>query len=487
MKRGLSNSHRLWEAGERLGSQRTMCRAVLVGRCSDPENLWVTELEDKDGRPFCAHGRKSACGSRLCPGCLKLLQRRAQQRLVEARDAFFKDRPREPGLFERFATLTSPTMQGMSLEDTQNLYNRATELLFDRRFWTSRVDAGAKHVEFTVNVRGYHTHVHLLVYGRYMERNKGEEEKSRAWRINRAERLAQRNLRIVKDDLPPLGNLQAEWTACLTEAAREFGREIEWGAPESHAGWYSRLPDSSGEVVEVQPTPAQSANVDIRFVREKGRPAKSEIGLHSALKELTKYITKASSFEQVSDEQLVEIAEVRRWPRSFELLGQLRRCKKSAAVEPLPVLHIKASETWEDFCRRVECSHADPASYVIAWDALNSTNQLYVATRDASALLDTDCVNRSEATESPPQRLWLKPRAPSLMELGERMDFNSWLTVVSVRLANTRRVRKRQLAKQYPTARFVCLDGSEFGAERSRPSAESAITAEGQNTLRLAA
>jgi len=80
--------------------------------------------------------------------------------------------------------------------------------LMDRLFWTSRVDAGAKHVEFTTSARGYHTHVHFLLYGRYIERDSSEEEKSREWRKRRVERLAAQQLRIVKDDLPPLGNLQ---------------------------------------------------------------------------------------------------------------------------------------------------------------------------------------------------------------------------------------------------------------------------------------
>ena len=38
-----------------------------------------------------------------------------------------------------------------------------------------------------------------------------------------AQKLAQQGMRIVKDDLPPLGNLKDEWTACLSEAARQFG------------------------------------------------------------------------------------------------------------------------------------------------------------------------------------------------------------------------------------------------------------------------
>lgn len=468
-----------------------MRRAVLVGRCSDPDNVFVAEIEDKEGRPFSAIGHKSACGSRLCRSCLKLLQRRSQRRLVDVRDEFWKQNVREPGKFERFVTLTGPTLQGMSLEDTNKLYNLAFEKLNDRVFWSSRVDAGAKHVEFTVNPRGYHTHIHLLIYGRYMERDAGEESRSKEWRARRRHKLAQQGMRIVKDDLPPIGNLQAEWTSCLTEAARTFGREIEWNASPSYEGWYSSLRDAEGETIESQPTSAPAANVHICLVREKGRPSDGEIGFHSAVKELTKYLTKASSWSEVSDDQLVEIAEVRRWPRCFDFLGKWRGIKKPTVDVVRPVLHPNSGETWEEFCKRVVRADADPSSYVIAWDGLNASHSLYAASSGLDASLDTDFVYRSdceEATESPPRKLWLKDRAPSLMEIGESMSLESWLTVVSIRLANTRRVRKRQLARKYPDAHFVCLDGSEFGVlGRSQISSESAMTVANASTLLMAA
>lgn len=406
------------------------------------------------------------------------------------RDEFWRQNVREPDKFERFVTLTGPTFQGMSLEATNKLYNLAFEKLSDRVFWSSRVDAGAKHVEFTVNPRGYHTHIHLLTYGRYMERDAVEEARSREWRARRRDKLAQQSMRIVKDDLPPLGNLQAEWTSCLTEAALAFGREIEWSASPSYEGWYSSLPDAEGETIELQPTPAPAANVHICFVREKGRPSDGEIGLPSAVKELTKYLTKASSWSEVSDDQLVEIAEVRRWPRCFELLGAWRGIKKPSLVVQRPVVILKPGETWEEFCKRVVRAHADPSSYVIAWDSLNASHSLYAAGTEADASLDTDFIKRSgcdEATESPPRKLWLKAREPSLMEIGEGMSFKSWLTLVSIRLANTRRVRRRQLAKKYPAAHFFCLDGSEFGGlGRSAASAEPTMPA-AKESFRLAA
>jgi hypothetical protein len=391
---------------------------------------------------------------------------------VVARDFFWQHSQREPGMFERFVTLTGPTLQGVSLEDSNRIYNRAFQLLADGAFWSSRVVAGAKHVEFTTNPHGYHTHIHLLIYSSYIERDEKQESASRQHRAERAATQEARGLRLVTS-LPALGNLQDEWTRSITQAACEFGREIEWSASAVHEGWYSCL-SSDGDVVEVQPTTAAKANVDIRFVREKGRPSDNEIGLTSAVKELTKYITKAGSWSEVSDEQLVEIAEVQRWPRCFELLGAWRRTKRDV-VNELPaqvVLRIGLGETWEDFCRRVARENGHPDSYVlawdtmIAWDARSDAGTLYAALGGGIASLDTDSVFRSdsEASESPPSRkMFKRPPAPSLMELGERMNFDEWLKLVSIRLAHGRRARARLLAKKYPNTRFHCLDGSAFG------------------------
>ncbi|MEK6281586.1 MAG: protein rep [Acidobacteriota bacterium] len=439
----------------------------------------MADIADAEGRAFSAFGRKTSCYSRMCPHCIKDLQRKAQRRLIAARNDFWKDNQREPGKFERFVTLTGPTLQGVALEESNEIYNRAFALLADSSFWSSRVEAGAKHVEFTINPHGYHTHIHLLVYGSYIERDAEQEAKSRQWRSERAAKREASNLRIV-GSLPSLGNLQDQWTRCITQAVREFGREIEWDAAAINQGWYSRFPLIEGELVEVQPTTAAGANVDVRMVREKGRPSDEEIGLPSAVKELTKYITKASSWSEVSDEQLVAIAEVKRWPRCFELLGEWRRTKAPVSVTELPaqvVLHIRLGETWEDFCKRVTRENGHPHSYVIAWDqiavwdARSDVGTLYAASGGDTASLDTDFLSPTSLDPSespPPEKVFIRPRSPSLMELGERMNFDEWLKLVSIRVAEGRRARARLLAKKYPETRFYCLDGSQFGGAIGR-------------------
>src|SRR6185295_643164 len=96
------------------------------------------------------------------------------------------------------------------------------------------------------------------------------------------------------------------------------------------------------------------------------------------------------------------------------------------------------------FCERVARQGGHPSSYVLAWDALNASGTMYVASGGGFASLDTDFVFRSEPEPEespPPKKLLLRPRAQSLMELGEVMAFDEWLRIVSIRLASARRVR----------------------------------------------
>ena len=516
----MSIARRLLEVGEAQGSERARRRAILVGRCSDPENIWIAErLQDETGDDFDAYGVKWSCCSMLCPHCMKRIQARAYKQIVGARERFWKLYAAEIGKRERFVTLTGPTLQDFTEDESEKVYNRAFELLSYRPFYSSRVDAGAKHVEFTYSRGGFHTHIHLLLYGRYIERDAHQEQASRAWREQRRReqkrKLAERGMRVVKDELPPLGNLQDTWTECFERAAAEAGRVIEWDVPhhptlnydgelKAHVlgsyclldtreevrpvvvaerdGAFSRWPLDAGEVIEVQPTRAPRAGVDVRAARDKGAVSESEISLHDALKELTKYITKASSWSDVTDEQLLRIAEVKRWPRRFELLGGWRRVPTleefCAAVLvktfaplisfyglPLPgaVVRIKWGETWTAFVDRAELVKANKRSYAQAWEQLQSAAP---ARRGDTALVHTEFLSRQDGGHSPPDEgggaELVKPRAPSLMTLGETMEFKSWLALVRLRVQAAQRARERQLARKYPLAQFRCLDGSTF-------------------------
>jgi len=499
----------MWEAGEERDSRRALNRAVLIGRCSDDSNVWTsTGFVDKDGREFDALGVKSACASRLCPHCIKQIQKRAQKRLVNARDQFWAENDPEFGKRERFITLTAPTLDGVSLYDSEKIFNRAFASLSHTDFWKARADAGAKHLEFTVNQRGYHSHIHLMLYGAYMERDAAQQEKTIEFRLRRAAKLAACKWRIVEDELPPLGNLQDEWTKCIKRIAKRRGHLLEFGAnyskklqayvlgsyclvksrkqivPEVKAGWYSQWPLKDGAVVECHPTSAMKAGVDVRMVREKGRASVAEIGITSAVKELTKYITKSPTWEAVPDDHLVEMAEIMRWPRCFELLGAWRTTEtpeekqRKADAEEIgrlnaarKIVKIQPGEHWVDFTERLEREGGHPDSYIIAWDKLVAAraaqDEKEAEQRDFLfyASLDTDFISRSTGEvggKSPPEKVPKVGRQKSLMTLGDELPFPEWFKVVCIRLTGVRRTRTGLLARQFPFNRFNCQDGTKF-------------------------
>lgn len=66
--------------------------------------------------------------------------------------------------------------------------------------------------------------------------------------------------------------------------------------------------------------------------------------------ELGKYITKSTSFKGLSKETLSELAEVKRWNRMFELLGDLRNQKRipRAPKEQRSIVHTKSLSGRQD-------------------------------------------------------------------------------------------------------------------------------------------
>jgi hypothetical protein len=80
-------------------------------------------------------------------------------------------------------------------------------------------------------------------------------------------------------------------------------------------------------------------NVDLKIVKAKHRGEShglEQITIRNAIDECVKYITKTSDLlepsedgREISPEQLIDLCDVWRWPRMFELLGMCRDCRAS--------------------------------------------------------------------------------------------------------------------------------------------------------------
>jgi hypothetical protein len=361
---------RAHQIADRVASVAIACGSVVARRVSDKmrecaktRNIWTArDLHNADGELFDGVGTYIPCGVRLCPSCSASLRRRARRR---ARVALASCALRS-GEHARFITLTMPTIAEASLLETIQIVHRAWSLMRKRKFWKANVRAGIKGVEFTVTPNGYHTHIHILCISKWIE----------------------------------YAGLRSEWSHCLRSAWRASGREIVFKT-------------SHGEAV-----------VDVRLVKPKMRASASRVivSLESALQEVCKYITKSESWDALPDAHLVEIAEVRRWPRLFEVFGEMRAKNERPRV----------------------------ASVYVHTPNLSDAAQLQFSFESSPAM---------------PSRA----RPPTLRDLMDTLDRQTWLAVLSLRFARGIAYRRSVLCRLYPYAVFRSLDGVESSGALARP------------------
>lgn len=299
---------RLRRAAIELENQRALKEALLIDRCSRCENEWVgKEFETVTGNPessdgadvelWDAHGRFWDCSNRLCPDCSEKLRRRARRVVVSALKLH---RPRL-GYANRFITLTQPTLTASLLESLR-IIRRAWTLLYKRDFWRRHVDGGALGIEFTLNERGYHTHLHILASSKFM----------------------------------PVEQLIDEWEHCVTIAHGE----TEFAAVDhcKICGHCREGHDDRDHQFRL------NASVSIRLVRPKAGSSHA-IAMKDAIKEVIKYVTKPQSWLEMGDRELVECASIVRWPRMFELFGSLKTSARQGSSTILDTERITHGET----------------------------------------------------------------------------------------------------------------------------------------------
>ncbi len=360
-RRGVEIAGRLTSAAVACGSSVALGISDLMRECASPANVWTArDLHNAEGELFDGVGTFASCGVRLCPSCSASLRRRARRR---ARAALTSCALRS-GEHARFITLTMPTVADASLLETIHIIHRAWSLMRKRKFWKANVRGGVKGVEFTVTPNGYHTHVHILAISKWIE----------------------------------YAGLRSEWSHCLRSAWRASGREIAFNTPH-------------GEAV-----------VDVRLVKAKMRASASRVivSLESALQEVCKYITKSESWDALPDAHLVEIAEVERWPRLFEVFGEMRD-------------RHDAPETDRVFTSLDTQNISDGAQLLFSF----------------------------ESSPAMPSRA----RPPTMRDMMRTLDRQTWLIILSLRFTDRRAYRRSVLCGLYPYAVFMSLDGvKSFGA-----------------------
>jgi hypothetical protein len=496
---GLSVANRLSDAADALRSDVARRESFLIANCAASENSWFASSLHSENEStgltelFDGVGVLAGCGSRLCPACSGDLRRRSRKR---AR-AGLKAAEGAGGL--RFITLTQPTPRGASLIKVLKVFQDAWRRLTKKQFWIDRAHGVVKGVEFTVNDLGYHVHAHLIVAGRYIERDKAQELKTIEWRQKRDAKAAKNNLKVI-EKMPAVGNLQDAWESSL----RAAWSEADWLVVDSDADMASAL--AGGVFVDMRSVTA-GVGVDVRAVRSKRSRdfTDTDISAADALKEVLKYITKSDSWLKLPDAHLVEVASIRRWSRMFELLGVCRPAVPSRAsissdagvgvvsVDCAPSAPVVAQTEDIPFDTRLAALRDAALSRCGDDEAMGLLRQvtedrrLYpllgvapdvvAAVNAATAYLDTPVLSAEKSWEevntlidavgSARRRARSLDKSESLRALGCKMPFKDWCLLVSVRVVKKRQVRKALLARQFPHATFWTLAGDKWALGQS--------------------
>jgi hypothetical protein len=368
---GRESSESVWKildsAAITANDEIARAHAGRIGKCSLKTNHYLaTNLFDKNGECFDGYGSFWGCNSKFCQPCQK---RAASGNQKSARQAIENTRMRKHVKHfcwaknkqiterERLRTivLTMPKIKAACLLSLEIL-QRAWSLLRKRDLWRDYVTACVKSHEFTVRVDdSYHAHSHLIVGGFFI----------------------------------PEHLLKAEWKYCVEKAFIEFGFD--------YAVLTEHLVDSD------------KLNVQIKLVHS----------LDKALKEVCKYMTKNESWSQIPAVHLLELANVKRFPRMFDMGGRFRdtakRFNKRAAL-------IKARRK----------AKADEAK----------CDQYYVQT---NGIIDGE------------QKQIIQPTRKRKKNWRDRVGFlgsEVYLLLLDKEISKTVEVRKAFLAKKYPLSSF---------------------------------
>jgi len=313
----------------------------------------------------------------------------------------------------KLLTLTMPHgICDTSLDQIKG-FNAAFQRLTRTNVW-KKIQAGVKGIENKISAGGPHVHAHLLILSR---------------------RLDKQALRFA-------------WGEAILD-------RVGQGIPIGTFGTEDNLPI-----------------IDIKQVKEKpDKKREDQTSLEASLDEVSKYITKSDDLLEpdkdgrtVAPETLLELCDIRRWPRMFELLGRARKPREDKPQEDRP-------KSFGDWCREVA------ESIEAAWTA-----------KRAESGVHTSCISGMGAPRDPPEwiqeRLFgfesesetLKPdpakvevrtitekkreRAATWRELMTTLDWDEWRKTIDQRVKRGAAFRLRWLKAHNPTLFLVDLAGN---------------------------
>jgi hypothetical protein len=197
--------------------------------------------------------------------------------------------------------------------------------------------------------------------------------------------------------------MKEAWTSCVKTAFEEFGVRFD----------------------------AVQVNVNYKLVRN----------VNDTLKEVCKYITKTTTWDEIPPEQLIEIAEIERWDRLFEVSGRFRQT----------LARLKA----EDAAAAAADSSSNSNKKITLTDSVARDSRYF----NTDGITDGDHENASENFDSAEEIPAEKPKRESWRDVIRRDGLEKYLEKFYRQLEYAQKIRKLRLILKYPDAVFTDLDG----------------------------
>jgi hypothetical protein len=393
-----------------LIEDRSAAFAALLAFAAEEGNHVAGILDDGHGGTF--HGGAALWKSslRLDPNWIATMRRRSRGMAFHAMRRMMDGLTKAERLARHYGwrqrltlkliTLTMPHLAGTSSLDETRRINRGLALLKKRAVWAENMAGGIKGVEDALDFDGPHVHAHLLMLSGFIDRPQ----------------------------------LVEAWRECLDLATWEvYGYGLAEASP----------------VV-----------VDIRAVKKKPNGKPGLVSWEEALNEVTKYVTKPSDFlardesgRQIPREILLELCEVRRWPRMFELLGRCRGQKRGTEAQERP-------DAAQAALVLIHRAYLTGAPLVIPKEVGWELVEAWEVGKDGPLELQKSIVQAlKERDRAGPKRI----RPPSWRDLLDTIGLSEWLSIMADRVRRGQKFRIGMILDANPSAYLVGFDGKVYG------------------------
>jgi hypothetical protein len=354
--------------------------ADRLQECSDRNNFYMCNdfVDYETGETFFGFGNLLGCGLKLCPNCTARAAARNRKISLRVLDnTELQNR-------EHFCFITG----GYIVEQEQHRFITLTmPKIFKSLKVTSKIKKRAwdlfRKLKFTK------TYFPGII-------------KTAEFTV-RADRTYHYHLHLLAISyFVPEALIKEAWTSCVRTAFDEFGIEFE----------------------------ATQANVNLKLIYD----------LHGAVKEVCKYITKSDSWEKIPAEHLLEITEIRRWDRMFEISGRFRqtlaklKIEDAAAADALSSFLDNKSIVAEGVARELDYFNTD-------------------------GITDGEPSKAFEIAEDSAETSSEKQKRKSWRDLIEEVGLEGYREIFYRQVEYTRNMRKLRLIIKYPDANFTDLNG----------------------------